>query len=79
MFGKILLDMPITYIIINSFFKNRHAWSVTEGPKLWCYSPPPPPLTVFSPTSFTYQKHLKIDQCLEIDDRIPLSKFGDVK
>ena len=32
----------------------------------------------FCPTSSTYQKHLKLGQCLEIDDRRPLSKFGDV-
>ena len=46
----------------------------------------PPPLNVglalinhvFPPTSFTYQKHLKLGQCLEIDDRRSLSKFGDV-
>ena len=33
---------------------------------------------VFCPTSSTYQKHLKLGQCLEIDDRRSLSKFGDV-
>ena len=33
---------------------------------------------VFCPTSSTNQKHLKLGQCLEIDDRISLSKFGDV-
>ena len=31
----------------------------------------------FFPTSSTYQKHLKLSQCLEIDDRRSLSKFGD--
>ena len=43
MFWKILLDMcifPITYIIIK---KNRHAWLITEDPKLRCYPLPPPP------------------------------------
>ena len=57
---------------------------VTKGPKLRCN--PPPPLNeglalinpVFCPTSSTYQKHLKLGQCLEIDDRRSLSKFGDV-
>ena len=46
----------------------------------------PPPLNeglalinpVFCPTSSTNQKHLKLGQCLEIDDRRSLSKFGDV-
>ena len=33
---------------------------------------------VFCPTSATYQKHLKLGQCLEIDDRRSLSKFGDI-
>ena len=64
--------------------ENRHARPVTEGPKLRCYTPPPLieglALTnpVFCPTSSTYQKHLKLGQCLEIDDRRSLSKFGDV-
>ena len=34
---------------------------------------------VFSPTNFIYQKHLKLGQCREIDDKRSLSKFGDVK
>ena len=64
--------------------ENRHARPVTEGPKLRCNTPPPlneglalinP---VFCPTSSTNQKHLKLGQCLEIDDRRSLSKFGDV-
>ena len=33
---------------------------------------------VFCPTSSTNQKHLKLGQCLEIDDRRSLSKYGDV-
>ena len=33
---------------------------------------------VFCPTSSTNQKHLKLGQCLEIDDMRSLSKFGDV-
>ena len=65
--------------------ENHHAWPVTEGPKLRCY-PPSPPLNeglaltnpVFCPTSSTYQKPLKLGQCLEIDNRRSLSKFGDV-
>ena len=66
-----------------NFSKNRHAWPVTEGPKLRCYTPPLNEglaLTnpVFCPINSTYQKHLKLGQCLEIDDRRPLSKFGDV-
>ena len=65
-------------------FENRQAKPVTEGPKLRCNTPPPlneglalinP---VFCPTSSTDQKHLKLGQCLEIDDRRSLSKFGDV-
>ena len=31
----------------------------------------------FSPTTSTYQKHLKLGQCLEIGDRRSFSKFGD--
>ena len=66
--------------------ENCHAWPVTEGPKLRCYIPHHPQLnegltianTVFCPTSSPYQKHLKLGQCLEIDDRRSLSKFGDV-
>ena len=63
--------------------ENGHARPVTEGPKLRCNTPPlneglalinP----VFCPTSSTNQKHLKLGQCLEIDDRRSLSKFGDV-
>ena len=63
--------------------ENRHARPVTEGPKLRCNTPPlneglalinP----VFCPTSSTNQKHLKLGQCLEIDDRRSLSTFGDV-
>ena len=33
---------------------------------------------IFCPTTSTYQKHLKLSQCLEKDDRRLLSKFGDV-
>ena len=87
MFWKILLDMCIFLLLHSSLSKNisenRHAWPVTEGPKLWCNTPPlneglalinP----VFCPTSSTNQKHLKLGQCLEIDDRRSLSKVGDV-
>ena len=61
--------------------KNCHARPVTEGPKLRCnklneclalINP------IFCPTSYANQKHLKLGQCLEIDDRRSLSKFGDV-
>ena len=46
----------------------------------------PPPLNealvlinpIFCPTSSTDKKHLKLGQCLEIDDRRSLLKFGDV-
>ena len=65
--------------------ENRHARPVTEGPKLRCNTPHPPLNEglalinpVFCPTSSTNQKHLKLGQCLEIDDRRSLSKFGDV-
>ena len=89
MFWKILLDMCIFSYYTHYHQKNsenRHAWPVTEGPKLRCYSYTTHPLneglalinSVFCPTSSTYQKHLKLGQCLEIDDRRPLSKFGDV-
>jgi len=33
---------------------------------------------VFRPIKSTYQKHLKLGQCLEIDNRRSLSIFGDV-
>ena len=47
---------------------------------------PPPPIergsgpfkSHFCPPSSTNQRHLKLGQCLEIDDRRSLSKFGDV-
>ena len=57
---------------------------VTEGPKLLCNTPLPlnEGLALINlvkdPTSSTYQKHLKLGQCLEIDDRRSLSKFGDI-
>ena len=65
--------------------ENRHARPVTEGAKLRCNASPPLNMglalinPVFCPTSSTNQKHLKLSQCLEIDERRPLSKFGDVK
>ena len=62
--------------------ENRHARPVTEGPKLRCNTPLNESLAlinpVFYPTSSTDQKHLKLGQCLEIDDRRSLSKFGDL-
>ena len=33
---------------------------------------------VFCPTSSTYQKHFKLGQCLEIDDKRSLAGFDDV-
>ena len=39
---------------------------------------PDPYKSRFFPTSSTNQKHFKLGQFLEIDDRRPLSKFGDV-
>ena len=63
--------------------ENRNARPVREVSKLRCNTPPlneglvlinP----VFCPTSSTNQKHLKLGQCLEIDDRRSLGKFGDV-
>ena len=35
-------------------------------------------MRIFSPASSTYQKHLKLGQCLKVDGRRSLSKFGDV-
>ena len=67
--------------------ENRHTRPVTEGTKLRRNPQPPlPPFNeglalinpVFCPTTSTDQKHLKLGQCLEIDDRRSLSKFGDV-
>ena len=52
-----------------------------------CGAIPPPPQfnedlalinPVYCPTSATYQKHLKLGKCLEIDNRRSLSKFGDI-
>ena len=63
-------SFPIAHIIIKKKSENHHAWPVTEG--LALTNP------VFCPTSSTDQKHLKLGQCLEIDDRRSLSKFGDV-
>ena len=40
----------------------------------WCG----PYSVVFSPTSSTYKKYLKLGQCLGIDNRRSLDKFGDV-
>ena len=79
----ICASFPIAQIIIKKISENRHARPVTEGPKLRCN---PPPLNgglalinpVFCPTSSAYQKHLKLIQCLEIDERRSLSTFGDV-
>ena len=79
------VDLFLLHTLLSKkFSENRHARPVAEGPKLRCNTPPPPPLSeglinpVFCPTSSTYQKHLKLGQCLEIDDRRSLSKFGDV-
>ena len=76
---------PFRYVhlfpFINFFFKNRNSQPVTEGPQSRCYTPHRTrvlPLWNTISISFTYQKHLKLGQCLEIDDRRPLSKFGDV-
>ena len=86
-FEDVLKD-PFRYLHLfldyhQNIFKNRHAWLVTEGPKLR-YNYPPierrsgPYKSCFFPTSSTYQKHLNLGQCLETDDRRSLSKFGDV-
>ena len=55
-------------------------------PKVAALNPPPPYLArvwplecaVFRPSSSTYQKRLKLSQCLEIEKRRSLSKFGDI-
>ena len=86
MLWKILLDMCIFSYYTHYYKKNpenRHTRPVTEDPKLRCTLTPLNEglvLTnpVFPSTSSTYQKHLKLGQCLEIDDRTPQSKFGDV-
>ena len=76
---EICASFSITYIIIKKKFKNRHAWPVLQSCSALPTSNEGLALNpVFCPTSSsTYQKHLKLGQCLEIDDRRPLSKFGD--
>ena len=67
-------------------FRKSPCMTCNRGSKVAVLHPPLPPLNeglaltnpVFCPTSSTYQKHLKLGQCLEIDNRRPLSKFGDV-
>ena len=55
-----------------------------RGSKVAVLHPPhwtrvwPLQIQFFCPTSSTYQKHFNLGQCLEIDDRRPLSIFGDV-
>ena len=90
MYRKILLDMCKLLILLSKTnFKNHQAQPVTEGSNLRCYIPTPNPTPIehgsdpykkatFSPTSSTYQKYLKLGQCLEIDDKRSLNKFGDV-
>ena len=64
-------------------FKNRHAWPVRVQS---CSATPSPPIgwgsspyyVPFLVQPVPYQKHLKLGQCLGIDARTSLSKFGDV-
>ena len=83
---KILLDMWIFSYYTHYYkkkFRKSPCKTCNRGSKVAVQHPPlnegmalvnP----VFCPTSFTNQKHLKLGQCLEIDDRRSLSKFGDV-
>ena len=86
MFWKIPLDMFIFSYCTHYYkkkFRKSPCKTCNRGSKV-AVQPPPPPLNealinpVFCPTSSTNQKHLKLSQCLEIDDRRSLSKFGDV-
>ena len=86
-FWNILLDMCIF-----SYYTHYYQKKIQKSPCKTCNRGSkvavqhPPPLNeglalinpVFCPTSSTNQKHLKLGQCLEIDDRRSLSKFGDV-
>ena len=75
----ICASFPITHIIIKIIFRKSACMTWNRG------STPPPLIERlsgpykfrFPPTSSTYQKHLKLGQCLEIDDSRPLSKFGE--
>ena len=82
---QIFASFPITYIIIKTFFFQKSPCTTcNRGSNLRCCIPSPlnEGLALikccFCSISFTYQMHLKLDQCLEIDDRRSLSKFGDV-
>ena len=86
MFWKILLGMCILlFVIIKYKFQKSPSITCNRGSKVAVLQPTlhwswgwTLYLAVFSPTSSTYQKHLKHGQCLEIGDRRSLSKFGDV-
>ena len=75
-----------SYYIHSEKFRKSPCKTCKIDSKVAVHPPPPPPLNeglalinpVFCPTSSTNQKHLKLGQCLEIDDRRSLSKFGDV-
>ena len=69
------------------FLKNLPVQPVTEGLKLpYCPTPKshctrvfwPIESAVLSPFRSIHQRHLKLGQCLDIDDRRSLIKFGDV-
>ena len=77
-----VLKNPFTYVHV--FLLHTLSSKKISSSKLRCNTPPPlnEGLALINPvlcsTSSTYQKHLKLGQCLEIDYRRSLSKFGDV-
>ena len=86
-FWKILFDMCIFFYYLHYYqkrFSKTAMQDLSQGVQSCGVTPPPLneglalKNPVFCPTSSTDQKHLKLGQCLEIDDRRSLSKFGDV-
>ena len=81
MFWKFNLDMCILSYCTHYCQKspeNGHAWPVIEGPKLKCYTLPPPLNEGLALINSVFvqpvllirdQRHLKLGQCLEIDYR----------
>ena len=70
------------FLLLTLSSKDHHVWPRTESLKLRYTSHPiewgSDPYRVFSTTSSTYQCQLKLSQCLDIDSRKSLSKFGGV-
>ena len=90
MFWKFNLDMCILSYCTHYYQKspeNGHAWPVIEGPKLKCYTLPPPLNeglalinSVFCPTSSTYQRSETLETWSVSRNRLQeiISKFGYV-